>query len=119
MQDKYNCTKWAVEAVQFQEFLRTEIVRRGAESGVPIPAVPIKPTSDKLLRIESLQPYMTNGVLLLHSSQSTLIDQFRHFPKADHDDGADAVEMVYKLASTYVRQAQITPIHIPTPSMYS
>ncbi|STZ63918.1 phage uncharacterized protein, C-terminal domain [Moraxella lacunata] len=119
MQAKYGCVKWAVEAVQFQEFLRTEIVRRGAESGVPIPAVPVKPTSDKLLRIESLQPYMANGLLLLHTSQSTLIDQFRHFPKADHDDGADAVEMVYKFASTYVRQAEITPIHIPTPSMYS
>lgn len=119
MQDKYNCTKWAVEAVQFQEFLRTELVRRGQEIGVPIPAIPVKPTTDKLLRIEALQPHMSNQMLLLHSSQSTLIDQFRHFPKADHDDGCDAVEMVYKLASTYVRQAQITPIHIPTPSMYS
>ncbi|STZ07205.1 phage uncharacterized protein, C-terminal domain [Moraxella caprae] len=118
-QRQYGCVKWAVESVQFQEFFRTELVRRSSESGVPVPAMPVKPTSDKLLRIETLQPYMANGLLLLHTSQSTLIDQFRHFPKADHDDGADAVEMVYKLASTYVRQAEITPIHIPTPSMYS
>lgn len=118
-QRQYGCVKWAVEAVQFQEFLHSELVRRSAENGTPVPAMPVKPTSDKLLRIETLQPYMANGLLLLHTSHSTLIDQFRHFPKADHDDGADAVEMIYKLASTYVRQAEITPIHIPTPSMYS
>ena len=43
---------------------------------------------------------MHNGLLLLHSSQTTLIDQFRHFPKADHDDGPDAVHMLWMLAVT-------------------
>lgn len=118
-QRKYNCIKWAVEAVQFQEFFRTELVRRSAQSGVPVPAMPVKPTSDKLLRIETLQPYMANELLLLHTSQSTLIDQFRHFPKADHDDGADAVEMVYKLATSHTRQSTMQAIYIPTPSIYS
>lgn len=118
MQEKYNCTKWVIEAVAFQEFLRTELIKRGQASGVPIPAVPVKPTTDKLLRIESLQPYMANAMLILHSSQSTLIDQFRHFPKADHDDGPDAVEMVYKLATGYAYQSQIQPIYIPTPNIY-
>ncbi|OPH33255.1 phage uncharacterized protein, C-terminal domain [Moraxella equi] len=117
-QRQYGCVKWAVEAVQFQEFFRTELVRRSAESGVPVPAMPVKPTSDKLLRIETLQPYMANGLLLLHTSQSTLIDQFRHFPKADHDDGADAVEMVYKLATGFKRQATAQPIDIPEPSQF-
>lgn len=116
MQEKYRCTKWAVEAVQFQEFLHTELVKRGQAQGIPIPAMPVKPHTDKLLRIESLQTYMTNRVLLLHPQQSTLIDQFRHFPKADHDDGCDAVEMVYKLATSYQRQGQMTPLDVPMPS---
>ena len=97
-QQRYGCVKWAVESVQFQEFFRTELIKRGAAAGVPVPAVAIKPNSDKLLRIETLQPHMTNELLLLHTSQTTLIDQFRHFPKADHDDGPDAVEMVWTLA---------------------
>ena len=58
------------------------------------------PISDKLLRIESLQPHMHNGLIRVHSSQTTLIDQFRHFPKADHDDGPDMVQMLYMLAVT-------------------
>ncbi len=118
-QAKFGCVKWAVEAVQFQEFFRTELVKRGSEIGVPVPAMPVKPTSDKLLRIETLQPHMANGLLLLHTEQSTLIDQFRHFPKADHDDGCDAVEMVYKLATSFGRQSQMQPIYIPMPSVYS
>ncbi len=51
-----------------------------------------------MLRIESLQPHIANGLILLHNSQSTLISQLRHFPKADHDDGPDALEMLWKNA---------------------
>lgn len=118
MQKKYHCIKWAVEAVQFQEFMRTELVKRGAAAGVPIPAVPIKPTTDKALRIESLQPHMANQMLLLHTSQTTLIDQFRHFPKADHDDGCDAVEMAFKIATHSTRQSPSMPIFLHDPSIY-
>ena len=100
LQRRYRCVLWVVEAVQFQEFLRTELVRRSAAAGFPVPARPIKPTADKLLRIESLQPHMANGLIRLHSSHTTLIDQLRHFPKADHDDGPDALHMLWTAATT-------------------
>ena len=38
---------------------------------------------------------MANGLILLNESQQTLVQQFRHFPKADHDDGPDAVQMLW------------------------
>ena len=98
LQREYCCVVWGIESVQFQEFLRTELVKRSAQAGVPVPARALKPITDKLLRIESLQPHMHNGLLLLHPSQTTLIDQFRHFPKADHDDGPDMVQMLWMLA---------------------
>jgi len=47
-----------------------------------------------------MQPHMANGLIRLHTSQSTLIDQLRHFPKADHDDGPDALQMLWMLATT-------------------
>lgn len=100
MQREYCCIVWGFESVQFQEFLRTELVKRSAQQGAPVPARALIPISDKLLRIESLQPHMHNGLIRLHSSQTTLIDQFRHFPKADHDDGPDMVQMLYMLAVT-------------------
>lgn len=95
---QYNCQRWFVETVQFQEFLKDELVKRSAQRGSPVPASAIKPNTDKMLRIESLQPHIANGLILLHSSQATLISQLRHFPKADHDDGPDALEMLWRNA---------------------
>lgn len=99
-QQQYKCHRWFVETVQFQEFLKDELVKRSAQRGSPVPATAIKPNTDKMLRIESLQPHMVNGLILLHSTQATLIAQLRHFPKADHDDGPDALEMLWKNAIT-------------------
>lgn len=98
LQQQYQCHRWFVETVQFQEFLQSELIKRSAQRGSPVPATGIKPNTDKMLRIESLQPHIANGLILLHRSQSTLIAQLRHFPKADHDDGADALEMLWKNA---------------------
>lgn len=98
LHSQYNCHRWFVETVQFQEFLKTELVKRSAARGKPVPATATKPNSDKMLRIESLQPHIANGLILLHRSQSTLESQLRHFPKADHDDGPDALEMLWRNA---------------------
>lgn len=98
LQAQYRCLMWSIETVQFQEFLRTELVKRAAARGMPVPARAVQPHTDKLLRIESLQPHMANGLIRLHPSQTTLIDQLRHFPKADHDDGPDALHMLWALA---------------------
>ena len=100
LQQEYRCLLWVVETVQFQEFLRTELVKRSAAAGVPVPARAVQPIADKLLRIETLQPHVKNGLIRLHSSQTTLIDQLRHFPKADHDDGPDALHMLWMAATS-------------------
>ncbi|GAP37890.1 phage terminase large subunit [Piscinibacter sakaiensis] len=105
LQREYCCLVWGIESVQFQEFLRTELVKRSAQAGVPVPARALLPIADKVLRIESLQPHMHNGLIRLHSSQTTLVDQFRHFPLADHDDGPDMVQMLWMLAVTGVAAA--------------
>lgn len=98
LHSQYHCHRWFVETVQFQEFLQTELVKRSAQRGKPVPATATKPNSDKMLRIESLQPHIANGLILLHRSQSTLESQLRHFPKSDHDDGPDALEMLWRNA---------------------
>ncbi|EPM2801107.1 phage terminase large subunit, partial [Yersinia enterocolitica] len=78
LQKVYRCLVWSIETVQFQEFLRTELIKRSAIAGVPVPARAVIPHTDKLLRIESLQPHMVNGLIRLHASQTTLIEQLRH-----------------------------------------
>lgn len=107
LQAEYRCLLWLIETVQFQEFLKTELVKRSAARGIPVPARGVTPHTDKLLRIESLQPHMANGLIRLHPSQITLIDQLRHFPKADHDDGPDALHMLWTAATTMSAPAGI------------
>lgn len=100
LQREWQCVMWAIEAIQFQAFLHSELLKRSAKAGVPVPALAVKPHVDKLLRIEGLQPFVASGQILLHPSQTTLVDQLKHFPKADHDDGPDALQMLWMLAST-------------------
>lgn len=68
------------------------------------------PHGDKLLRIETLQPHMANGLIRLHPSLHTLIEQLRHFPKADHDDGPDALQMLWYAALSGGGQIEYTPV---------
>jgi predicted phage terminase large subunit-like protein len=100
-QQRWKCMAWAIEAVQYQEFLRTELVKRSARRGIPVPALPVIPHTDKQLRIESLQPHVANGLIRFHPRLTTLLEQLRHWPKADHDDGPDALEMLWKMAYSH------------------
>lgn len=115
MQRRYRCLKWAVETVQFQAFLKTELVRRGALAGVPIPAAGVKPLGSKQLRIETLQPHFANGMILLRQEQTLLIEQLRHFPKADHDDAPDALQMAWAVSQSGRSLGQAHAINLPLP----
>ena len=98
LEKHYRCLVWGIETIQFQEFLKTELVKRSAALGIPVPARSITPHTDKTLRIESLQPHVVNGLIRIHRNQSVLIEQLQHWPEADHDDGPDALQMLWMLA---------------------
>jgi predicted phage terminase large subunit-like protein len=85
LQAEYRCLLWGVEAVQFQEFLRTQLMARGAERGVPVPARPVIPATDKPCASNPATLH-AQGRIRLHPSQHELVSQLRHFPKADHDE---------------------------------
>lgn len=116
LQVEYACALWGIESVQFQEFFRTELIKRSALRGIPVPARAVVPNADKVLRIESLQPHVANGLIRLHPSQTTLLAQLRHFPKADHDDGPDALHMLWMLAVS--GRGMLLPSAIRTPALY-
>ena len=102
LQREYRCQLWFVEAVQFQEFLRTELMVRAMQQGVSLPAVPVTPITDKALRIERLQPHTAMGAIRFHASHATLLEQMRQWgPHAEHDDGPDALEMLWTGALHY------------------
>jgi len=57
----------------------------------------IKSHSDKILRIQSLQPAIKNGRIRFRRDQQRLVEQLINFPMADHDDGPDALELATSL----------------------
>ena len=89
---------WGIEIIQFQEFFKDVLVERSRERMIPVPARGIRSSDDKDLRILSLQPHCANGTIRLHKSQTVLIEQLTHYPEADHNDGPDALQMLYMLA---------------------
>jgi len=97
-QREYHCIVWGVESVQFQEFFRQQLVKDSAKAGVPVPAVALIPHTDKALRIESLSPHVNNGLIRFNQAHTVLNTQLRHWPEADHDDGPDALHMLWMLA---------------------
>lgn len=99
-QRAYDCLVWGIESVQFQEFFRQVLIQRSAEAGVPVPAIGLTPHTDKDLRIESISPHVNNGLILFNQAHTVLNTQVRHWPEADHDDGPDALQMLWMLCIT-------------------
>lgn len=116
MQRQCACLSWAVETVQFQEFFADVLIREAARQGVPMPVWPLKNHTDKALRIESLHPYFAQGRILLSPEHQTLRDQLRHFPLADHDDGPDALEMLWRVATQGYVSLTDAFVRVPRPS---
>lgn len=69
----------------------------GRIAGRYLPVRDIQHTSDKLGRIQSLQPLIRSGMLQFSRRHATLLEQLRLFPKAAHDDGPDALEMAVQV----------------------
>ncbi len=103
-------TSFGIETNQFQHFLATELKRISAEAGVCLPVEEITHTSDKLGRIQSLEPLISSGVLRFSRRHRTLLDQLRQFPKAAHDDGPDALEMALVMARRPTHSVIVLPL---------
>lgn len=92
---EFECFRWFVEAVQFQAFLASTLAERSASCGKHVPVQPWSQKLQKELRILSIQPFFRYGLIRLAKNQHTLIEQLERFPKADHDDGPDALEILW------------------------
>ena len=90
--------RFGFETNQFQSFLADELKRRSNKAGVYLSVEDIHNTTDKLGRIQRLQPLIRSGALQFSRRHRTLLEQLRLFPKAAHDDGPDALEMAVTTA---------------------
>ena len=90
-------TAFGAETNQFQWFLKERLAAESAAQGVYLPITEVRAASDKVLRIQSLQPDIRNGYLRFCRDQTELLRQLEQFPLGRHDDGPDALEGAVRL----------------------
>ncbi len=94
----YDFSQFVAEANQFQEVLADNLSARARRAGVRLPLKKITSTANKQVRIESLEPFISQGTLRFSRRQQLLLEQLRQFPLGAHDDGPDALEMAVQAA---------------------
>lgn len=105
-QREYDVWMWCCETNQFQEFFMERLTDDLLTGGVLINMEGVNHSVDKALRILSMQPHTQSGRIQFSRDHSTLLRQLRYFPMADHDDGPDAVEMLWRFAVSRVHRTQ-------------
>lgn len=90
--------KFGVETVQFQWFLKEQLAKVSARARIYLPIEEVPQSSDKVLRIQTLQPDIKNKYIKFSRRHKLLLEQLQYFPMADHDDGPDALEGLRTIA---------------------
>ena len=100
--DRWQPSAIGIEAVAFQSVLVTELSR---QRRVPWPIYGIKADGAKELRIRRLGPAIVRRELRIADTPGgrLLARQLRDWPKCDHDDGPDALEMALRLMTELKR----------------
>lgn len=92
--------RFGVETVQFQYFFKDVMAALSVELGEYIPIEEIQSIANKMLRIQSLQPYIKNGYIKFNRKHKTLLKQLEEFPMGKNDDAPDGLQMAVALAVT-------------------
>lgn len=84
--------KLGAEVNQFQWFLKEELAKASARAGLYLPIEEVQQTSDKVMRVQTLQPDIKNKYIKFNPRHKRLLEQLKQFPMGAHDDGPDALE---------------------------
>lgn len=121
MQELMDFEKFAVETNLYRGLLLENLVRekRKRENerkksgvkhwGIKVPFYEIENREKKEKRIFTLEPKVNNGWILFNRNLSMeFVDQIEQFPsKAAHDDGPDALEMLWSLVNNRYKPAPL------------
>lgn len=96
--ERYGFSRLYAETNGFQALLVDRIERQASLFNLSLSVHKVKNTENKKARIQSLQAVLHNGLLQLCSTHRELLHQLERFPRAKHDDGPDALEIVARKA---------------------
>lgn len=95
--------KLGAETNQFQWFLKEELAKSSARAGLYLPIEEVQQTTDKIMRVQTLQPDVKNKYIKFNRRHKRLLEQLLQFPMAAHDDGPDALEGARSIAKNEQR----------------
>ena len=107
----------AILSIYTHDYGRISVYGKGIKKINSKNARGVTPSVEKELRIESIQPHFSNGFVKLSQTHKTLISQLREWPNHEHDDGPDALQMLWMAATTGANRKPTKVIHIPTPQL--
>lgn len=114
LHDQFQYQKFGVETNLYRDLLlpnlHTERRRQEQERKKPIKVdfYDIENVDNKEKRIYTLEPKVTHGWILFNRALSqTFMRQLEQFPHADHDDGPDALEMLWGLVNNRYKASPI------------
>jgi predicted phage terminase large subunit-like protein len=121
LHDQFNYSKFGVETNLYRNLLLPNIIaekkRREQERKdkkvisyeIKLPFYDIENTDNKEKRIYTLEPKVTHGWILFNRGLSkTFMNMIEAFPKADHDDGPDCLEMLWSLMNNRYKASTLS-----------
>lgn len=94
----HRCKIVTVETNGGQFFLKNWLNEEAFNRQIYMPLRGVHNRASKSERIEELELPIANGEIMLHKSQSILIEQLLFYPKANHDDAPDSLAGAYALS---------------------
>jgi len=95
---RFKFEEFVVEGNQFQAVVIKMLEDRAREQGLYFVPEKVINTSDKIKRIQSIQPLTKNGTIKFSKALRRLLEECMYFPRGQHDDGLDALEMAVRAA---------------------
>lgn len=105
-QREYRCQALGFENNNAYEWARQSLIKAGLSAGVPLPLVGVTATVAPEVRIDSLEPYVTDrfsASILFHAGLTQLIAELDAWPEPQtghHFDGLSALHILWMIAQT-------------------
>lgn len=105
-QREFRCRAWAFENNNAYEHSRQSFIAAGLRAGVPLPLIGVTATVPADVRIDSLEPYITDPLvptILLHAKLTHLLSELDTWPEKQpghHYDGLTALHLLFHIAMT-------------------
>ncbi len=111
---RYDFQKFGVETNLFRNLLLPNIeterkrLEKELQKVIKVPFYDIENTDKKEERITTLEPKVTHGFILFNRALSqTFMRQMEAYPHVDHDDGPDALHMLWNLCNNRYKASGI------------